>query len=300
MDRSFQKQTQLSAMEMANNKQQQLEQASSVHSLNNILKKVKGLNLEGPLAGLIGTEDTLKKFLQSYPHNNILGNATNGAMQQLSKIIIENDAFFKDTESALSLTKAFETALSSYKASTQIISLEGFANESQISELGNIVSHTTEALNQFSNLESFKAISRLENFPFQSLKPNKSNKSNSLSELDDNIIEDIEKLDTEISEELILVGDFNQLSDESQVFLISLYQNHYYPIVLNLLIIISWWKTCLEDKIDLSNMTFVFVDNVKGSMLFIDNYWNQNKAEIIRGLITNALYNTLFWFLFTK
>jgi len=212
MDRGFQQGVQFSAMEMANKMQQQLEQASSVHSLNNMLKRVKGLNLEGNLAGLISTKDTLKNYLQSSPYNSILDNATNGAMQQVSKIITENNAIFKDTATALSLTRAFETALSSYKVSTQIISPTGFANESQISELGSIVINATEALNEFSNLESLKALSGLKHFPLDEILATNLTTSD-IEELSESSLAEI---DTDLSDEIKSGKDFSSYTEKAK------------------------------------------------------------------------------------
>jgi|26BtaG_2_1085354.scaffolds.fasta_scaffold18701_1 hypothetical protein len=227
MEREFQKGGQFSAMEMANKMQQQLEHASSVHSLNNMLKRVKGLNLEGQLAGLISTEDTLKKYLQSSSYNSILDNANNSAMQQLSNIITENKEIFKDTATALSLTRAFETALSSYKVSTQIISPVGFANEKQISELNVVMSKATKVLNQFSNLESFKALSGLKHFPLDEILATNLTTSD-IEEISESSLAEI---DAKLSDEIKSITNFSLFSDKDKKYLSYIFHTYLLPFL---------------------------------------------------------------------
>ena len=92
---------------------------------------------------------------------------------------------------------------------------------------------------QFGELESFKAISRLENFPNYKVWTQNYYKARDITE--DSLAE-AKNIDASISDEVSSVDDFNKLSEERQSILLSLYSNYYYPIILTYLIIGIWWN----------------------------------------------------------
>ena len=126
------------------------------------------------------------------------------------------------------------------------------------------------------NLESFKAITRLKNFPFEDMVRID---LDSIPDLEENISETIVELDSEISDELSLVDDFNELSEERRTVLLGLYQVYYYSIILNCLFILMWLQVFLDEKLDLTKNTFIFVEKSKEKLSYISNVYRPNPSQ---------------------
>lgn len=137
------------------------------------------------------------------------------------------------------------------------------------------------------SLESFKAIARLKNFPFENMVPID---LDSISDLEENVSETIVELDSEISDELSLVSDFNELSEERRTILLDLYQTYYYPIILNCLVILMGLQVFLDERLDFTNNIFIFVDSTKGTLSYIgNNIYQPDPSAIIDGIVGGAL-----------
>ena len=126
-------------------------------------------------------------------------------------------------------------ASESFKIARQLQSQAFLANS-----LSSEYSSVFKQFDSLHNLESFKAITRLKNFPFEDMARID---LDSTPDLEENLSETIVELDSEISGEISLVDDFNELSEEKRTVLLGLYQVYYYPIILNclfILIILMW------------------------------------------------------------
>jgi len=165
--------------------------------------------------------------------------------------------------------------------------------ESTISEYAGII----KQFESLRNLESFKAISRLKNFPKDSIWQQDYSE---VPEITESFIVEAKNIDASISDEISSVDDFNDLTEETQKSLKKAFSEYYDYFIVEFIVSLSLLQESLDEDLDLSSKSFVFVSSVERSMLFMSNYWNQNKAEIIRGLITNAIFSTLIWLLFTK
>ena len=135
------------------------------------------------------------------------------------------------------------------------------------------------------NLESFKAITRLKNFPFEDMVRID---LDSIPDLEENISETIVELDSEISDELSLVDDFNELSEERRTVLLDLYQVYYYSIILNCLFILMWLQVFLDEKLDLTKNTFIFVEKSKEKLSYISNVYRPNPSAMIDNFVVGG------------
>ncbi|MCG3859124.1 hypothetical protein [Psychrobacter sp. Ps2] len=139
---------------------------------------------------------------------------------------------------------------------------------------------------QFSVLESFKALSRLENFPFNSIA---TTESDSIPNLEENAGITVLELDSKISDELSTVDDFNQLSEERRIILINLYRDYYYPLILNSLVILMCLQDFLEQKLDLTNNTFIFVGKSKEKLSHVSNVYRPNPSAIMDSIVASSI-----------
>ena len=135
------------------------------------------------------------------------------------------------------------------------------------------------------NLESFKALTRLKNFPFEDMVRID---LDSIPDLEENISETIVELDSEISDELSLVDDFNELSEERRTVLLGLYKVYYYSIILNCLFILMWLQVFLDEKLDLTKNTFIFVEKSKEKLSYISNVYRPNPSAMIDNFVVGG------------
>lgn len=140
---------------------------------------------------------------------------------------------------------------------------------------------------QFSVLESFKALSRLDNFPFNSVV---TTDSDSILNLEENANATVLELDSKISDELSTIDDFNQLSEERQSILLSLYNNYYYPIILTYLILCIWWNVFLNENLNLSNKVFVYFESTKQALSYLNNNLYYPSSGVIDGIVATFIY----------
>lgn len=257
---------QMSAMEAFRKTQKQIDEINSAIGFpHNLLKMAEKLNPKNLQNAFVNSQ---KISEQLSPLSQILTNPEiNRAMDSLN-----------------------ESIASKIQNQAQFISPKGFVLENQIGDLNIAMSKATEVFSQLdlvSNLESFNAIYRLKNFPFNALEIN----NNKNSEYREDVTEDIVKLDKEISKELTSVEDFNDLSEEKRSALLALHKNYYTPILLQALAIVLWWKTCLDEKIDLSNMTFIFVENTKQAFSYIN--YQPNFSSMLDSIFGGAILMVL-------
>lgn len=110
----------------------------------------------------------------------------------------------------------------------------------------------------------------------------------SIPDLEENISETIVELDSEISDELSLVDDFNELSEERRTVLLGLYQVYYYSIILNCLFILMWLQVFLDEKLDLTKNTFIFVEKSKEKLSYISNVYRPNPSAMIDNFVVGG------------
>ncbi|WP_201615615.1 hypothetical protein [Psychrobacter urativorans] len=220
----------------------------------------------------------------------------------ITEVLMQNirgKDLYKDIMASVNLTRK---SLEPFKNSIDLARIAFEANESfklakesqsQAVLANSLFSEYAGALKQLEslhNLESFKAIARLKNFPFEDMVPID---LDSIPDLEENISETIVELDSEISDELFLVDDFNELSEERRTILLGLYQVYYYPIILNCLVILMWLQVFLDEKLDLTNNTFIFVEKSKEKLSYISNVYRPNPSGVIDGLIGTAIFTLL-------
>ncbi len=202
---------------------------------------------------------------------------------------------YKDIMASFNLVRK---SLEPFKNSIDVARIALEANESfklakeyqsQVVLTNSLLSEYAGALKQLEsihNLESFKAISRLKNFPFEDTLPID---SGNILDSKENVNETIVELDSEISDELSLIEDFNELSEERRTILLGLYQAYYYPTILNCLVILMWLQFFLDEKLDFTNNTFFFVEKSKEKLSYISNVYRPNPSAIIDGFIGSSL-----------
>lgn len=106
------------------------------------------------------------------------------------------------------------------------------------------------------NLESFKAITRLKNFPSEKLWTK--NYDEALEIKEDSLAE-AKNIDAMISDEVSSVDDFNDLSEKIQRSLVELSLSYYQLLIINYIYIITILKDQISNSLKYSNMEFRFV-----------------------------------------
>lgn len=213
--------------------------------------------------------------------------------------------FYEDIMGSVNLArKSIEPLRDSFNAAHNVIKTNEISTlvsyfQSQNALTNSVLSDYASIFKQVESLhslESFKAISRLKNFPLEGLIPNE---SDSLFEIDNVIDETVLELDAEISGELSLIEDFNELSEERRTILLELHQAYYYPIILNCLVVIVWLQVFLDESLDLTNNTFIFVEKSKEKLSYVSNIYRPNPSGMIDnfivGLSLMILAKTLGW-----
>lgn len=284
-----------SAMKMARENQARLD---SLHlatgATNNLLKIAKDLDYNKRLTGNIAIQDLSSQISQAFPQNNLaVDKSIVGIVKSLAESNSINKSLFESIKLNTALIDAFEATHLGLKPATQFILPEGFTSKNKIGDLSSVISKAAEVFKQyeqFGELESFKAISRLDNFPFEDIK---SINLVRLPDSEEKISKTIIELDSEISDELSLVDDFNELSEERRTILLEIYQAYYYPIILNCLVIIMWLQVFLDERLDLTNNTFIFIEKSKEKLSHINNVYRPNPSGVIDGLIGTAIFTLI-------
>ncbi len=268
---------------------------------DNITALSASANLAQPqIQEAIASQDSFRKIAEGLKLNS---NAKFVAESTI-KGIYKND-LYKDTVTSIDrLRESLEPWRDSISIAGKAFYESEFANlvrelqtstvipESTFSEFAGIV----EQLESLSSLDSFKALSRIKNLPTDT-ELNKASNTN-FERLQATLAE-VKRLDAKISTEVSNTDDFNELSEETQRDS-SLFLKNYRWLMMNLVVSLCLIEDYLDEDLDLSRKSFTIADNVEGSIFFIGNYWNQNKAAIINGLITTAIYNAFIWLVFIK
>lgn len=151
--------------------------------------------------------------------------------------------------------------------------------ESTLSEYTGIVKH----------LESFKALSRLENFPSDK---ELDKVSDTALEEPRTILAEVERLDAKINKEVHTVDDFNDLSEETKRDS-NLFLKYYYGLVMNLVVSLCLLEDSLDKDLDLSRKSFTIADNVGEVIIDIGHYWNGNKVALFNSFIVTQINKLL-------
>ncbi|MGP5548608.1 hypothetical protein, partial [Psychrobacter alimentarius] len=183
---------------------------------------------------------------------------------------------------------AFDAVRTSFEASESFkvareLQSQAFLANSLLSEYSSVF----KQFESLRNLESFKAISRLENFPSDKAGTQSYDKTREITE--DSLAE-AKSIDASISDEVSSVDDFNELSEDRQSILLSLYSDYYYPIILTYLVIGIWWNIFLNDSLDLSNRVFVYFENTKGVFSYLGTNFYRPVSGVVDGLVATFIY----------
>lgn len=219
-----------SAMKMARENQARLDSlASATGATDNLLKIAQNLDYFKSLTRYTANQDLLSQFSQNFLQSNLaIDGSIAGIVNSLAESNLLNSSVFESIKFNKTIIDAFEATNLELKPRTQSILPEGFTSKNQIGDLSSIMSKATEIFKyyeQFGELESFKAISRLENFPNYKVWTQNYYKARDITE--DSLAE-AKNIDASISDEVSSVDDFNKLSEERQSILLSLYSNYYY------------------------------------------------------------------------
>lgn len=281
-----------SAMKMARENQARLDSlASATGATDNLLKIAQNLDYFKSLTRYTANQDLLSQFSQNFLQSNLaIDGSIAGIVNSLAESNLLNSSVFESIKFNKTIIDAFEATNLELKPRTQSILPEGFTSKNQIGDLSSIMSKATEIFKyyeQFGELESFKAISRLENFPNYKVWTQNYYKARDITE--DSLAE-AKNIDASISDEVSSVDDFNKLSEERQSILLSLYSNYYYPIILTYLIIGIWWNIFLNEDLDLSNRVFVYFESTKGVFSYLSTNVYRPVSGVIDGLVASFIY----------
>ena len=241
--------------------QKQLDPVSSIFRESN--KTLKNLEDLGPMKVLNqyqATQGLMEQYTKNFTLNDAyLNNDTIRTMRELlgsiSHKILASEALKLNT----SLQRTLETAHMASKPPTQFIFPKGWDSGSKVSESNSVMSKITKSIeqyNQFSKLESFKAISRLKNFPKDSVWQQGYSE---LPEITESSIVEAKKIDAEISDEISSVDDFNDLTENSQRSLEKLNLSYYQIFIIHYIYYITILRDQISNSLKYSNMEFRFV-----------------------------------------
>lgn len=274
-----------SAMKMARENQARLD---SLHlatgATDNLLKIAQNLDYSKKLTGNIAIQDLLSQLSESFPQNNLVLDAA--ATKMLTSLFNSPSINISALET-LKLTPSFqgglEAASLASKPLTQSIYLKGIYPESQFGDINTIISKATEVFkeyNQFSELESFKAISRLRNFPFEDIVPIDFTK---FYETEGNDEETIFKMDSKISNELLSTENFEDLSSEVKHSLLFIVKNNYLKTIYYLAFYIC--MSMIINEGFSTDESFTLNDLQKMIHLVYEEFGNGIIASLLAGYI---------------
>ncbi|WP_058367807.1 hypothetical protein [Psychrobacter sp. ENNN9_III] len=237
----------------------------------------------------IALQDSFRKTIEGLSLNSNAKLVAENTM----KGIYKND-LYKDTVASLDrLRESLEPWRGSLNIAGKALNKSEFANLVREMQTSRMIPETTltecagalKQLESIHNLESFKAISRLKNFPFEDTLPID---SGNILDSKENVNETIVELDSKISDELSLIEDFNELSEERRTILLGLYQAYYYPTILNCLVILMWLQVFLDERLDFTNNTFFFVEKSKERLSYISNVYRPNPSAMIDNFLVGG------------
>ena len=231
--------------------------------------------------------------------NNNVMLAAESAMQGMDRNNVYKDAMASFSQ----FRKSIEPLRNSLNTAGKAFNGSEFANlvrelqtsriipESTISEYAGII----KQFESLRNLESFKAIYRLKNFPNEKLWIQNYDEATRLTE--DSLAE-VQKIDARISDEISSVDDFNDLTENTRHDLEEVYFSYYYLIIVSYMYYIFTLKEYIIKSIDYSKMQFNFVSS-SSSIVFgaylVDYQPNFNNVldSIVGGVILMKLANHL-------
>lgn len=148
---------------------------------------------------------------------------------RFATLALQESEVLKSFKSIAELTRLSAIAFQQSEAAKQLQSL---AASSQLASIALKQSEAFKHISQLSNLASFKALSNLENSPFFESSALAFSPEMAFPEaIDQSLIE----IDTEVSEEISSVADFNALSEKTKSILLYLYHTYFLPVCLSCL-----------------------------------------------------------------
>lgn len=219
-----------SAMKMFSETQARLASLSlATGSTDKLLKIAQDLNPSQRWAGHLATQDLLSKLSETSPQNNSIAEM----IKSLTESNFLNTRVFESVKLNKSLIDVIEAVNLSLKPQTQFVLPKSITSGSQVGELGSITSKITEAFKQyekFSRLESFKAISRLNDFQFEEII------STNLTQEDIASFSEkpISEIDSDLSDEIKSGDDFSLYSDKAKKLLVCFYHIYLLQFLLGI------------------------------------------------------------------
>lgn len=290
--------SQMSAMEAFRKTQKQMDEMNSAIGFpQGVLEAVDSLNIfKQPNAF-----ESVQKIAEQLPFTNPLDQLlTKPEIKSVIDDFNESMASRRSLFEHLKVNRELMTSFTDSHKFVQICQATLPLTELYSQDLINQLDITNEIsalknLDFIKGLSSFQSIAKMKNFPTEAI--DVVERLESFSRLSDKDIEAIIELDTELNDELSTVEDFNELSEEKRSSLIALHKNYYTPILLQSLIILLYWKSYLDEKINLSNKTFILVKSTEKPISYVRKHVDFNSLmnsllacaifEILKSLFTN-------------
>ncbi|MGB3109060.1 MAG: hypothetical protein WBB40_00555 [Psychrobacter alimentarius] len=261
MNKNFESIIQSPIMKMASANQARLDSmAAATESAISFSKLTDNLDPSQRWKGYLVTEGFLSKLYETFPQNSLV---INDNIAERLKILTELTHFHTPLSESVNLNKtllqAFEATHLGLKPPTQFIFPEGAFPQKQFGDISTIMSKATEAFRQLeslSNLESFKAISRLKNFPNDKIWTQDYDKGYEVTE---DFLAEVKTIDARISDEISSVDDFNELSESSKNSLEKLNLSYYQIFIIYYIYCITILREQISNSLKYSDMEFKFV-----------------------------------------
>lgn len=152
---------------------------------------------------------------------------------------------------------AFDAVRNSFEASESFkIARELQSQDFLTNSLSAEYSTVFEQLESLRNLESFKAISRLKNFPNDKIWTQDYDKGYEVTE---DFLAEVKTIDARISDEISSVDDFNELSESSKNSLEKLNLSYYQIFIIYYIYCITILREQISNSLKYSDMEFKFV-----------------------------------------
>lgn len=208
----------------------------------------------------IALQDSFRKIAESLSVNNNVMLAAESAIQKMDR-----NNVYKDTMASFSqFRKSLKPLRDSLNTAGNAFDRSEFANlvrelqtsriipESTMSEYVSIIKQV-ESLH---NLESFKAITRLKNFPNDKTWTQNYDKGYEVTE---DFLAEVKTIDARISDEISSVDDFNELSESSKNSLEKLNLSYYQIFIIYYIYCITILREQISNSLKYSDMEFKFV-----------------------------------------
>ncbi|WP_201513050.1 hypothetical protein [Psychrobacter alimentarius] len=230
-------------------------------SVNVVDHSVIAMNAQLRAPEAIAVQDTFLEMTKGMSaYNNSLMSVKERMIQSIGVTSVYEDMMASANlvrKSIEPYRSAFDAVRTSFEASESFkIARELQSQDFLLNSLSAEYLTVFEQLESLRNLESFKAISRLKNFPNDKIWTQDYDKGYEVTE---DFLAEVKTIDARISDEISSVDDFNELSESSKNSLEKLNLSYYQIFIIYYIYCITILREQISNSLEYSDMEFKFV-----------------------------------------